>query len=103
MWSAVMMRSIRHWKHLALLIALVVAGILEPLTAHWSERTQILGGIIAALINIGVLLVVFERRWVRGLGFFLVILIFAANILHEALSDRSQTGAIVYHCLATMY
>ena len=62
------MRRIRQWKHLALLIALVVVEVLEPLTAHWSERTQILGGIIATLINIAVLLVVFERRWVRSLA-----------------------------------
>ena len=97
------MRRIRQWKHLALLIALVVVGVLEPLAAHWSERTQLLGGIIATLINIAVLLVVFERRWVRGLAVFLVALIFAATILQEVLSDRSQTGVIAFHSLATVY
>jgi len=103
MGSAGVMRRIRQWKHLALLIALVVVGVLEPLAAHWSERTQLLGGIIATLINIAVLLVVFERRWVRGLAVFLVALIFAATILQEVLSDRSQTGVIAFHCVTTVY
>ena len=97
------MNSVRQWKHLALLLVLVVAGIMEPLAVHWRESTQILGGVLAALINIGVLLVVFEQRWVRGLASLWVVCIFTANILHEVLPDRSQTGAIAYHCFTAGY
>ena len=46
--------SIREWKHLALLAALVAAAVLMPLSVSWSEKTQIVGGIIAALIDIAV-------------------------------------------------
>lgn len=96
------MISIREWKHLALLAALVAGAVLMPLSVSWSEKTQIVGGIIAALINIAVLLVIFERRWERGVAIFLVICAFAAQIWHEFSSDRSQIGAIVYHFLAAV-
>jgi voltage-gated potassium channel len=94
--------SIREWKHLALLAVLVAAAVLMPLSVSWSEKTQIVGGIIAALINIAVLLVIFERRWERGVAIFLVACAFAAQIWHEFSSDRSQMGAIVYHFLAAV-
>ena len=61
-----MMKGLREWRHLALLAALVMAGVLEPLSANWSEKAQIAGGMIAILINIAVLLVIFERRWERS-------------------------------------
>jgi len=97
------MRGLRERKHLALLVALVVAGVLEPLTANWSEKAQIAGGMIAILINIAVLLVIFERRWERSLALFLVIFALSADIVHEFSSDQLQIGAIAYHCLAALF
>jgi hypothetical protein len=38
-----MMRGLREWKHLALLVALVVAAIAEPLSIDWSENARISG------------------------------------------------------------
>lgn len=98
-----MIRSIREWKHLALLAALVAAAILEPLSVDWSEHTQIIGEIIAASINVAVLLVIFERRWERGLALVLVSCAFAANIFYQVLAFRWQIGAIVYHSLAAVF
>jgi hypothetical protein len=98
-----MMRGLRERKYLALLIALVMVGVLEPLSSNWSEKVQIAGGLIAALINIAVLLVIFERRWERSLALFLVIFTLSANILHEFSSDQLQIGAIAYHCLAAVF
>jgi voltage-gated potassium channel len=98
-----MMRGLSEWKHLALLAALVGAAILEPLAFQWTESTQIIGGTVVLTINIPVLLVVFEERRERGLAFFLLTPLFAANIVHEVFSDRLQIGAIMFHCLATLF
>src|SRR5215475_1842897 len=93
-----MTRGLGEWKHMALLIALVIAAILEPLSFHWTESTQIIGGVAVLVLTVPVFLVVFEERWERGLAFFLLTPLFAANIVHEVLSDRLQIGAIVFHC-----
>jgi hypothetical protein len=98
-----MMRGLREWKYLALLAALVVAAILEPLSVHWTESAQIIGGVVVLVLNVPVLLVVFETRWERGVAFCLLPPLVAANIVHEVVSDRWQIGAIVFHCLATMF
>jgi hypothetical protein len=55
------------------------------------------------MINVPVLLVVFEERWERGLALFLLTSLFAANIVHEVLSDPLQIGAIVFHGLSTVF
>jgi voltage-gated potassium channel len=98
-----MMRGLREWKYLALLAALVVAAILEPLSVHWTESAQIIGGVVLLMINVPVLLVVFEERWERGVAFFLLTSLIAANIVHEVLADRWQIGAIVFHCFAAVF
>jgi Ion channel len=98
-----MMRGLREWKYLALLVALVVAAILEPLSVTWPESAQIIGGLAVLVLNVPVFLVVFEARWERGVAFGLLPPLVAANIVHEVVSDRWQIGAIVFHCLATMF
>ena len=98
-----MMRGFGEWKHLALLAALVGAAILEPLSLHWTESAQIIAGVVVLVSNVTVLLVVFEERWERRLALCLLIPLFAANIAHEGLSDRLQIGAIVFHCLVTVF
>ena len=98
-----MIRGLGERKHLALLTALVGAAILEPLSFNWTENTQIIGGVVVLMINIPVLLVVFEERWERGLAFSLLTPLFAANIVHEVSSDRLQIAAIMFHCLATVF
>ena len=55
-----MMRGLGEWKYLALLAALVVAAILEPLSVNWTENTQIIGGVVVLVLNVPVFLVVFE-------------------------------------------
>ena len=98
-----MLRGFGEWKHLALLAALVVGALVEPLSFNWTESTQIIGGVVVLIINIPVLLVVFEERWERGLALFLLAPLLAANIVHEVLSKRVQIGAIVFHGLATVF
>ena len=98
-----MIRGLREWRHLALLAGLVMAGVLEPLSANWSDKAQIAGGMIPVLINITVLLVIFERRWERSLGLFLVIFALSADILHEFSSDQLQIGAIAHHCFGAVF
>ena len=98
-----MMRGFGKWKHLILLAALVVAGILEPLSFHWTESAQIIAGVVVLVVHVPVLLVVFEKRWERGVAFCLLTLLCAANIVQEVLADRLQIGAIVFHCLAAVF
>jgi len=45
------MKVLRERKHLALLAALVVAAVLEPLSVNLSVGTQIIGGIIVVTIT----------------------------------------------------
>jgi len=97
------MRSLRECKYSTLLAVLVTAALLESLSAGWSERTQIVLGLIVNLINVGVLLVVFDRRWERHLALFLLTFTFAANVYHEAFAHRLQIGAIAYHCVAAVF
>jgi len=98
-----MMSGLGEWKYVALLAALVVAAIVEPLSVHWTESAQIIGGVVVLVLNVPVLLVVFEARWERGVALCLVTPLVAANIVHEVLSDRLQIGAIVFHCFAAVF
>jgi len=99
-----MIKAVRNRKHLALLIVLLSAGIVEPLAARFSERVLLVGVSIAAVINLGVLMVIFERRrWERFLGVFLVAIIFGADIIHELSSHSWHLATIVYHCFAALF
>ena len=98
-----MMRIIHEWKHVALLAALAVGAVSEPLSVHWSERIRVVAVLIGVLIYIGVLLVIYERRWERVLGFFLSTFALIASIHHEVSPLPSQAGAIAYHCLASLF
>src|SRR5262245_53032115 len=98
-----MMRRLGERKYLALLAVMVVIAILEPLSFAWPQSAQIIGGAIVLVINIAVLLVVFEARWERGLAFFLLASLISANIMREVVSDQRQIGAIVFHSLATVF
>jgi len=98
-----MMIGLRERKHLALLAALIVAAIMEPLSMDWTESARVIGGVTVVVINVGVLLVIFERRWERGLAIFLLAFLFVANTVHEISPDRLQLGAIAYHCLAAVF
>ena len=98
-----MWKGLRNRKYLALLAGLVLTAALEPASATWSQGKQLLGNLTTAVIILGVFLVVFEQRWERCLAFFLLILIFAANVAHEVLQDRSQMGAILFHFLNTLF
>ena len=97
------MIGLRERKHLALLAALIVAAIMEPLSMDWTESARVIGGVTVVVINVGVLLVIFERRWERGLAIFLLAFLFVANTVHEISPDRLQLGAIAYHCLAAVF
>ena len=98
-----MIKGFAEWKHLALLIALVVGAILEPMSFNWTESARIIGGMVVVVINGPVLLVVFEERWERGLALCLSAPIFAANIMHEILVDRLQIAAIMFHGFVTVF
>jgi hypothetical protein len=97
------MKGLRERKYQALLAALVVTAVLEPLVGDWSERTQIFASVIATVVNLGVFLVVFEQRWERWLAFFLVAPVLASGIVHEALSNWARFAAIVYHGFAVVF
>ena len=58
-------------------------GDVEPLSFNWPESAQIIGGVVILVLNVPVLLVVFEEQWERGVAFCLLTLLFAANIVHE--------------------
>jgi Ion channel len=97
------MSGLRAWKHLALLAALVVAAVVEPLVGSWSTRTQVFVNVIVVGVNLGVFLVVFEQRWERWLAFFLVAPVLASGIVHETLSNWARFAAIVYHGFAVVF
>jgi voltage-gated potassium channel len=97
------MRKLREQRHLVLLVALVVAAVVEPLSVDFSVGTQIIGGFVVVTITLGVFLIVFEKRWERRLACVMVAFILGGNIGHEALSDRFQIGAITYHCFAAVF
>ena len=58
-----MSNSLRAWKHVALLAALVAVALLEPLALDVSERVAIGVGVATLLVYVVVLLAVFENRW----------------------------------------
>jgi hypothetical protein len=97
------MSGLRTWKHLALLAALVVAAVVEPLVGSWTTRAQVLVNVIVVGVNLGVFLVVFEQRWERWLAFFLVAPLLASGIVRQTLSNWAQIAAIVFHCSAFVF
>ena len=60
-----MIRGLLEWKHSALLTGLLITGVIEPLSANWSEHTRLLGSLIVFGVNLGLLLIVFDQRWER--------------------------------------
>jgi hypothetical protein len=98
-----MIRGLRERKHLALLVGLVAAGVVEPLSVDWSESARVIGSTAVVVINVGVLLAVFEERWERGLALLLLASLFIANVVHEVSPGRLQLGAIAFHCLAAVF
>ena len=101
--STSMLQVVRRWKHLALLMVLLAAAILEPLAAKLSERAILSGVAIAAAINVGVLLVIFERRWERILGIWLIGFMFGADVIRDVSSNSSELATICYHCFAASF
>jgi voltage-gated potassium channel len=97
------MKGLRERKYLVLLAALVVAAIVEPLVRDWSERTQILVEVMLAVVNLGVFLVVFERRWERYLAFFLVFPLFATSVAHSGSVERLQVVEIIFHAFGIAF
>jgi hypothetical protein len=75
---------------------------MEPLVTDWTERTRVAAIVMVVVINLGVFLVIFERRWERWLAFFLVAPVLASGIVHQTLSNW-QIAAIVYHCSAFVF
>jgi hypothetical protein len=98
-----MLKKLHARKHLALLVALVVAAVIEPLSIDFSLGAQIVGALVVVTITLGVFLIVFEKPWERRLACVMVAFILGGNIGHEALSDRFQIGAITYHCFAALF
>jgi len=98
-----MLKKVHARKHLALLVALVVAAVIEPLSIDFSLGAQIVGALVVVTITLGVFLIVFEERWERRLACVMVAFILAGNIGHEVLLDRFQIGAITYHCFAALF
>jgi voltage-gated potassium channel len=96
-------RSIREWKYMALLAALVLLATLEPLSVNWPESARIAGNAVVVGINVGILLVVFEERWQRRLAVLLLTFLIAANIVYEVSSHRLQIAAIIYHCVGAVF
>lgn len=98
-----MSNSLRAWKHVALLAALVVVALLEPLALDVSEAVAIGVGAVTLLVYVVVLLAVFENRWEQRMSLFLIGSAFLASILHQLVPDPSQVWAIVYHALAAVF
>jgi voltage-gated potassium channel len=95
--------SLRAWKHVALLAALVAVALLEPLALHVSEGVAIGVGVATLLVYVVVLLAVFENRWEQRMSLFLIGSAFLASILHQLVPHPSQIWAIVYHALAAVF
>src|SRR5262245_51791153 len=74
-----MLRKLRERRHLALLAALVLLAVIEPLAVDFSVGIQIIGGIVVVAINLGVFLIVFEQRWERRLALVMVAAILCGN------------------------
>ena len=98
-----MIRGLLEWKHSALLTGLLITGVIEPLSADWSEHTRLLGGLILFGVNLGLLLIVFDQRWERWLAFVLLAPILVSNIVHETLSNWAEVAVIVYHCFTFVF
>ena len=98
-----MIRGLRKWRHLFLLVALLVGGVMEPLVADWSEHTRIITAVTVSIVNLSVLLVVFDQWWQRCLAVLLLAPVLVSNIVHEALANWSETSAIVFHCSAFVF
>jgi voltage-gated potassium channel len=98
-----MMKKLLERKHLILLAVLVMATLVEPMLADRSERSRIFSAVVAALVNLGVLLVIFDQRWERSLALFLLAVVWLSNIVHEILPGRAQMAAVVYHCFALVF
>ena len=98
-----MIRGLLEWKHSALLTGLLITGVIEPLSAGWSEHTRLLGGLILFGVNLGLLLIVFDQRWERWFAFVLLPPILVSNIVHETLSNWAEVAVIVYHCFTIVF
>ena len=98
-----MINSLRAWKHVVLLAALLAVAVLEPLAVKLSEGVAIGVAALTLLVYVVVLLAVFENRWEQRMSLFLIGSTFLASILHQLVPHPSQVWAIVYHGLAAVF
>ena len=98
-----MINSLRAWKHVVLLAALLAVAVLEPLAVKLSEGVAIGVAALTLLVYVVVLLAVFENRWEQRMSLFLMGSAFLASMLHQLVPHPSQVWAIVYHGLAAVF
>jgi voltage-gated potassium channel len=98
-----MMKKLLERKHLMLLAVLLLVALVEPMLADRSEHSRIFSAVVAALVNLGILLVIFDQRWERRLALFLLAVAWLSNITHEVFRDWAQIAAVVYHCFVLIF
>ena len=94
----------RTRKHLALLVAIVVLLVAQPLLGHKSVELGAFFDAVVAAICLYVFVIVFEERWQRRTGVALFLPVLAANCALYILPPPARIpSAIVYHSFLVMF
>ena len=86
-----------------MLAVLLVAAVLEPLVADWTEPTRVFAIVTVIVVNLGVLFAIFEQRWERWLACFLVAVVLASGIVHQTVPQWTEPAALAYHGFGVVF
>lgn len=98
------LKQIRDWRHLELLVAIIVLLVLQPLVAYLGVLARVLSDAAMVAVGIGLFAVVFDQHWERRLALLLVLPALVGNFAYYALAGGLRTAAVVlYHCSALAF
>jgi voltage-gated potassium channel len=96
--------TIRNYKHLLLLAAILLALVTQPLVVHESVRSKMAYDLLIAAIAVGVLVVVFEARWARRVASVLAVPALVLTFGFYVVSGLPGVGiSVAYHVSIVLF
>jgi voltage-gated potassium channel len=96
--------TIRNYKHLLLLAAILSALVTQPLVVHESVALKMAYDLLVAAVGVGVLVVVFEERWARRVAFVLALPAFALTLGFYVVSGIPGAEiSVAYHVSIVLF
>jgi hypothetical protein len=96
--------TVRNYKHVLLLAAILLALVTQPLVVHESAASKMAYDLLVAAAAVGVLVVVFEERWARRVAFVLALPALALTLGFYVVSGLPGAAiSVAYHVSIVLF